>query len=309
MVSDTNRTALSKILIAAAFALSLVACSTGQTIGSATEPAPGPALWALGDDDTTIYLFGVAPVLKTGTEWETATITDAFNTADLFIIESENSSPEAQASVQALIPQIGLNTDGSTLSSKLSKEEQAELNAISTDLGAPLRALDTLKPWLASIQLGVLSISQDNYDIANPPAVQLVTRAAAEGKMMRSLEGPTVLLTVMSKFSEDEQIGMLMHQARTLRDAPTQQTELADAWLGGDVQKIGDILHGDGAWSSEVVYDTMLVQRNKAWLDELISLLADHDGTIFVTVGLGHLSGEDSLIEMLSDAGYAVHRQ
>ncbi len=313
MVFSPYRTAALKFLAIPLLAGALTACATARSSEpvSAVEgaPTPGPALWTISDEDTTIHLFGFAPVLKPGTDWQSKLISDSLTDANLFLIETDSSSPESQAAVQSLIPQIGLNTDGRSLSSQLDENERDELNAISTAIGAPLSALDPLRPWLASIQLGVLAISQGGYDLENVPSNQLLGMAKDRAIEVRSLEGPSDLMQVMARFSEEEQVGMLLHSARSLRDRPDQQAMIADAWLSGDVELIGRLLHGEeGAWSSEAIYNAMLVSRNETWRDRIKTLMAEHEGTVFFTVGLGHLAGEDSLIAMLEADGFDVVR-
>lgn len=314
MVTSPYRTVTSKFLTALMIAGSLCGCSTLAASEQSSEPvaipSPGPALWTLADENTKVHLFGFAPVLKTGSEWQNELISRSLAEANLFVIEVDNSSPEAQAAVQALIPQIGLNTDGSTLSSRLKEGERREIDQVSSRLGAPLAALDQLKPWLASVQLGVLAISRGGYDLANTPSNQLLSQARSSNIMIESFEGPTDLMRIMASLSEEEQVGMLLHGARSLRDRPDQQAAIADAWLSGDVERVGELLHGEeGAWSSDTIYNTVLVARNQAWHKEIKDLLATHEGTVFVTVGLGHFAGEDSLINMLESDGLDVKRR
>lgn len=318
MVTPPNGTIVPKFLAASLISIGLAACATVQTNQPGAEtasvrttaPSSGPAIWSISDEDTTIHLFGFAPVLETGTEWQTETILTALDTSDLFIIESDNRSDQAQATMQALIPQIGLNRDGSTLSSKLTDQERAEVDAISTTLGAPLAALNPLKPWLASVQIGVLAVSNGEFDLVNTPAAQLSDRASAAGMTIRALEGPTDLMQIMAEFPSDLQVGMLLHTARTIRDKPGQQSEIANAWLAGDVELIGELLHGEqGAWSSVAIYNAMLVTRNQAWVNEVKSLMAEHEGAIFFSVGLGHFAGDDSLVGMLEAEGFDVVRR
>jgi uncharacterized protein YbaP (TraB family) len=302
---------MSKLLIGGFAAIAIAACSTiaNEAHADTDTYVEGPALWKLQDEDTAIHLFGVAPVLKTGTEWQSPSIKAALNAADLIVLETDQS-PAAQSAVQALIPAIGIYTDGSTLSSTLSDEEREDVNAISAPLGAPLAALDQLKPWLASVQLGVLAISQGGFDLTGTPAARIAKHAAEAGTPLRSFESATQLMELMARFPVEEQTGMLMHTARTLRDDPHQQAKLAEAWLAGDVAAIGAILHDErGAWSSETIYNVMLVKRNKAWTGKIGKLLKTEKGDIFIAVGFGHLAGEDSLIGMLEAAGHKVVRQ
>lgn len=320
MVRPTNRTPISKFLIALMASASLAACSSAQTetevitdaaeTAEVTAYAEGPALWTLSDDDTVMHVFGFVPVLKADQVWKTETIQTAFDGADLLVVESNSSTPEAQAEVQALIPQLGVFRDGTTLSDTLSEAEQEEVNAVSTKLGAPLQAMNALKPWLASVQLGVLSVSQKDFDLANPPLAQLLSEAAAGEVPVQAFEGPADVMQVMAAFPQDEQVGLLLHAARDQRDNPDSQTELNTLWLNGDVEGIGTALHGpDGAWSSEAIYNAMLVDRNEAWTAQIKQMMDDQPGEIFVAVGFGHLAGPDSLINMLTAQGFEVTRK
>jgi len=298
--------------IIAIISLGIIGLSACQTHAPSPKKnfAEGPALWTLKDKDTTIHLFGYAPVLKPATKWQTEAFLSALNSADLLVLEADNSSSEAQAKVQKLIPQLGLNESGATLSTILTKAQANEINLISSELGAPLKALDSLRPWLASVQLGVLGLSKGDFDLAGAPASVITTLAKENNKRTKTLEEPTHTLEIMAGFPEDVQVQMLIHAARTIRDDPAQQERLAEAWLVGDVKGIGEILHGtNGAWADDSIYEVMLVQRNKTWAAEINRMLSEEKGTIFLAVGLGHLAGKDSLITMLNKEQPLVQRQ
>ena len=281
-----------------------------QQLETQSRNDTGPALWELSDDDTKLYLFGFAPVLKNGTEWESAAITEVLESSNLFVVESDGSSQQAQAAVQKLIPKIGLNSGGKKLTDSLTRSQKSKLNDILSSKGVPLSALESLKPWLASVQLGVLSVSGGDYDLKNTPSSVLIEKAKAAGIKVSTLEDPSTLMKLLADFSEEEQVGMLMHAAKTISSQPDQQMQIAKAWMNGDVKEIGSLLHGsEGAWSSQTIYNAMLVERNKTWVAEIKRLMAEHEGTVFFAVGLGHLAGDDSLVKMLQDQGWTVHRK
>jgi uncharacterized protein YbaP (TraB family) len=51
--------------------------------------------------------------------------------------------------------------------------------------------------------------------------------------------------------------------------------------------------------------DNLLVRRNKNWVPKLEAMLAS-GRPHFVTVGIGHLVGRDSVVAMLRAKGYTV---
>ncbi|PHR91258.1 MAG: hypothetical protein COA69_12160 [Robiginitomaculum sp.] len=317
MVNTANRIIVPKIwsILTVSFILVLVlaGCNADQSSAIQNQPpaSEGPALWTLQDEDTIIHLFGLAPILKPGTAWKNDVYNTAFTQAHIVILDVDNTSPDMQTMVQRL----GFYTDGSTLNgaldSLLSEAEHEEINAVSTGLGAPLIALNALKPWLANLQLGVMSLTQQGYDLASGgPTAALAIQAKDEGKTIRYMQEPEELLNMMSELSQEEQVNMLLHTARQLRDKPDQSAHIAKAWLDGDVDTIGAILHGKpNSWSSPLIYDTFVVQRNASWAKEIERLMQAETGTIFMAFGLGHLAGKDSLIGMLETAGFVPVRQ
>src|SRR5690554_153702 len=83
---------------AAALSLSLAGCAT-----VARPPAgalPGPALWQVADEDTTIYLFGTVHALPEGKQWFDGRIDRAFSSADELVTEIDVS--DAAKSAEAL---------------------------------------------------------------------------------------------------------------------------------------------------------------------------------------------------------------
>ena len=307
MDMSINKKAMSKfcIALAAFFATCLTACSSTET---PINYKGAPALWEVSDNDTQIYIFGTAPVLTKNTEWTFEPLLSAFRDSDLMIVETDNSL-DAQTAVQTIIPKIGLYQNGRTLSESLTAEQAEELNSFTMKMGVSLEQLNALKPWLASIQIGALALSQGDYDLSQTPIIQLEALAKEQRKTTKPLESSTFLMSKLLDLPENEQVEMLMHTVRLLRDQPNHQADLAAAWLDGDQNKIADLLHGpDGVWSSDTIYEIMLVERNKTWVKEISNLMETHKGTVFFTIGLGHLAGPDNLLNRLSEKDFKVTR-
>jgi len=54
-------------------------------------------------------------------------------------------------------------------------------------------------------------------------------------------------------------------------------------------------------------YDTLLIQRNKAWMKEIPHFIEDKQ-VEFILVGLMHLAGENGLINQLKSKGFEVEQ-
>ena len=109
--------------------------------------AANPALWVVRDADSTLYLFGTVHFLRPTTAWESPRVTEAFDSADLLVLEV--ADPNDQAALLPLIQQHGMAPD-TPLSSLLTAEELASLDAAARTIGASTAAMDGCAPgWPA----------------------------------------------------------------------------------------------------------------------------------------------------------------
>jgi uncharacterized protein YbaP (TraB family) len=58
---------------------------------------------------------------------------------------------------------------------------------------------------------------------------------------------------------------------------------------------------------SPEVHDAILLQRNRSWIDTIVSYLND-DVDYLVVVGAAHMVGEDGLVDLLAKREIAVSR-
>ena len=146
----------------------------------------GPRLWVVRDADSTLYLFGTVHVLKPDTPWGRARVDKAFASADEYWFEIADLTD--QAGVMPLIQAKGVSPDR-PLSSLLSAEEMADLDAAARTVGATAAQLNPLRPWLASLQLALASIQKAGYVAANGGDQILHARAAALAAQSLGTEG------------------------------------------------------------------------------------------------------------------------
>lgn len=273
--------------------------------GDATAPK-GPAMWVARDQDTTVYLFGTVHILPPEVEWKTPAITAAFESADAVYFEADVSSAKATIETTALLPKLGMYQDGETLSASLDPEAKKELDEALAIVGAPLAMLDPMKPWLASMTLEQLHIMRRGYDPESGVEVVLSEEASAAGKPLRFLETAKFQLELFASLPEDDQMKMLVSTAESIEDDPDMLDELVEAWAGGDVERIAEMLSDPDAVGSEHVLEVLLTQRNANWVEQIQTLMAEESGVFFIAVGAGHLAGEEGVPAMLRTEGVEV---
>lgn len=262
-----------------------------------------PALWKLSDEDTTIYMFGTMHLLKPDLVWFDDAVSEAFAASDELVVEMVEPGEDV---VQQQMMAHGIRTDGSTMSSALTAQQHAKLAAATEKLGMPAAMLEPMQPWFAGLILSLAPMEKLGYSGEAGVEKVLEAQAAERSMPVSGLEGFSEQLGFFSSMSEEAQIGFLMEAVEQLDEAEAMYAEMEDAWGLGDVNATADLIN-EGMEATPEVYDALLVNRNANWADWVVGRMAQ-PGTVFMAVGAGHLSGDDSVQAMLAKRGLVVER-
>jgi len=265
----------------------------------------GPALWSISDADSTIYLFGTVHVLRPDTPWGSARVDAAFDASDNVIFEISN--PDDQAALLPLIQQHGVSPQR-PLSSLLTPEEFADLDAAARTVGGTGAGFDPFRPWLAALTLSVAPLAKAGYDPKSGVELILKHRAEEAGKPVTGFETIDRQVEILAGLSEETQLAFLRSTLHDFDQATTELDALVDAWAAGDVATIDRIGVVEMKAESAEVYDALLARRNANWADQIQALLAG-SGVTFIAVGSAHLAGADSVQAILEARGVEVTRR
>lgn len=269
-------------------------------------PAPiqgeGPALWVVRDADSTLYLFGSVHVLRPTTGWSSPRVEAAFDSAsDIWF---EISNPDDQAAIMPLIQQHGLSPE-TPLSSRLTPQENAELDAAAQVMGASAAQLQPMKPWLAALSLSVAPLIKAGYDPKSGVELVLKARAEAAGKPIHGFETIDKQIGILAGLPDDVQLAFLRETLKDYENAATKLDEMVEAWARGDVATLDRVTITEMKEASPALYQAVLVDRNTDWANQIQTLL-EGSGTAFIAVGAAHLTGDDSVQAILQKRGVTV---
>lgn len=262
----------------------------------------GPALWVVKDADSTLYLFGSVHVLRPTTGWASPRVEAAFDSAsDIWF---EISNPDDQAAVMPLIQQHGLSPE-TPLSSRLTPEENVELEAAAQAMGASAAQLQPMKPWLAALSLSVAPLVKAGYDPKSGVELVLKARAEAAGKPIHGFETIDKQIGILAGLPEDVQMAFLRETLKDYENAVTMLDTMVEAWAKGDVATLDRVMVEEMKEASPALYQALLVDRNTDWANQIQTLL-EGSGTAFIAVGAGHLTGDESVQAILQQRGVTV---
>ena len=299
-----SRRTMAGLTVALGLGLASVVPAAAELRPSVAVPEAAPALWVVRDADSTLYLFGTLHFLRPGTTWRDARIDAAFNSASELVLEIADANDTS--AVMPLIQAHGMSPDR-PLSSLLSADEMARLDAAAHSMGQSAAQMDPMRSWLATVILSAAPTLRAGF--APDSGVDLALRAAAlaDGKTVSGFETPDVQIRMLSGFSEDGQLIGLRRALDAFDAAPVELEALVDAWARGDIDAIDATTVKPMRARSETLYQALLVERNQNWADQIEARLAGA-GTSFIAVGVLHLTGEDSVQRQLAARGVTVER-
>jgi hypothetical protein len=303
--------------ISAGLAAALFIAGCGEKQKAAAAPAAadgaiaaagdGPAMWRVADDDSTIYLFGTFHLLPAALEWTSPAYEAAMAETPFTMVEVDAKSPEAQARMSALVRALGLNPPGVTLSERLGPARAARFRAIAERYGASMAAMESLKPWLAMITLSVHVMQQEGFQGETGAEAAILARAAAEGDRIAYLESAEYQIRALASLDEEEILADFDASLEQFDDFRSFSQRMLGAWRRGDIAALEKETLAPMRETAPAAFRTLITDRNANWAREIESIL-DGSDDYFIAVGAGHLIGEDSLVDLLEEAGRRVER-
>ncbi len=273
----------------------------------ACRPAAAtPALWRVEGSHATIYLFGTIHILRKDVPWEAPAIAGALaKSGELWL---EVPDPDDAQEARRLARQFGFDPQH-PLSATLPPAVLAHLDAAAKTLGLPQgeKALDTTRPWFASVAIMDGLLIHDGYDPRNGVEAVLQRQAKAAGKTVRGFESLAQQIHFFADMTPALEVQMLENTLQDF-DRGTQEIDaMVDAWMSGDETAIARTMVDEVREPFPALYRVLFLARNEAWA-ETIARMARGSGVAFVAVGAGHLAGPDSVQALLQRRGIAVER-
>lgn len=274
-------------------------------LGASSSALAHPALWAVKDADTTIYLFGTVHLLPNDVDWHSPALDRALQQSQSLYIEITDDN---QAHMTALVMHYGIDP-AHPLSGLLTNKENAALDAAAKTAGVPggSAALNVMRPWLAALTLSVAPLLKAGLDPTKGVDKQIKARMEKAGKPVHGLETAEQQIRFLADMPPAMQLSFLRQTLRDTENAQTELTALIDAWKNGDTARLAQLENEDLQHYSPKLYRTLIVKRDKAWAGKIATLLKA-PGTVFISVGAAHLAGPDSVQVELKKMGIETAR-
>lgn len=243
------------------------------------QPPAGPAMWAISDEDTTIFLFGTFHALDRDSGWFSNIVRAAFEHSGELVLETIVPSDPAE-----LLASLGRHS--------LATPARA---------GEPVVATRSAPPSIEASSEAMSAGREVGMSVDHGADAVLRRAAQSSGKSVDGLESFDFQLAMFAALPAPR------GPARaTKAESGHVLLDMKAAWKRGDSRRFAAVLAQVEQQSPET-YRRMFTERNARWA-KWVARRMERPGVVFVAVGTGHLIGRDSVQQRLTEQGYDAVR-
>jgi uncharacterized protein YbaP (TraB family) len=276
-------------------------------------------IWTATKDTTQITIVGTMHIYDPRLEELRAQVAEKVTTADLVLLEA---TPQEEAQLQEMItrePDRLFLVDGPTLPELVDEETWQLILAAASERGIPSFMAAKMQPWYLSMTLAVPSCAMTDMMAGVRGLDQMIIEdAQAAGVPLQAVEPYTTLFDLFGDDSIDEQVNMLRISMLVPELQQQMFVSMLDSYFAQNIGQLWEMSRialsdvpgidpAEGNAMFDDMEESMLNTRNRNWIP-VITEAAEGRDDIVVAVGAGHLIGEQGVLQLLENEGWAITR-
>lgn len=263
-----------------------------------------PAVWRVTNGTGgEMWLLGSVHYLREQDYPLPAVIDELYENADALVMELDLDDLDSLQAQSAFLSAAMLPGD-TRLSNEIAADVYRLAEQRAREFGFELRLLEQFEPWLVAVTMLERGMAQRDFSPEKGLEQYLLGRASADGKEVLGLESLTTQIAVFDDLSPADQESLLEQTLQELESPDDVIGRMIDSWREGRTDALAEELVAEFE-EFPALYDSLVVERNEAWIDELERLLGEPERHL-VVVGALHLVGEDSVVDLLRRRGLTV---
>ncbi len=226
----------------------------------------------------------------------------AYDNSDAVVTETDTVALAEPGNTQILMDR-GMYQGEETIRTFLSPKVYEKLDKVLAEYMIPIKSVESLKPGLLTSVMTMMQLYQLGYTAEGVDSF-FYKKAVEDGKgllFLESLEQQIDFICSMGVGNEDE---FILSMLNDLDKTPEYMDAMVASWEKGERELIeASALEMKNEFPD--IYTNLLSDRNSAWIEKIAGFLSD-DPVEFFLFGAMHLYGDDGVLQLLLNEGYAV---
>ena len=260
-------------------------------------------LWSFKTGQNTIYLLGSMHLFKKESYPMPLAIQRAYADSKKLVFETDMEKM-ADPAMQAMLLVMGMYPPDQNLFQNVSEETRTILSEKLAKTGIPPEQFSRFKPWFCALTLTMTELVRLGFDPRYGIDMHYFQNAKRDNKETLFFESFEDHLKLLAGMDQGEQASFLSQTLKDLDIIEEMASRLLSSWREGDLDALADILFKSFSDHPDI-RERLLIERNRRWLEKIEDLMEQPDNVLIV-VGVGHLIGEESLVDFLRENGFQV---
>jgi len=264
-------------------------------------------IWsATTDSGSTLFLLGGLHYAVPGIYPFPKEILQAYAQADTLAVELDPDAPGAEMVAELM----GRYKRGGSLAKDVPRKVLRELKKVSASYGWRWSDTSTTRPWLVAAMLSGADFDASGYSREHGMDLHFARRAKEDGKRIVELETVREQFDAFNRLPLNVQVFLLEDTLQAVKSGDNSLTlaRMLTAWGNGDVPSMTELItHSVSGSGSNHLLDQLFLLRNRRMKDRILSAIQPGERW-FVVVGVGHLVGRGSVLELLEACGFRVEQ-
>lgn len=227
----------------------------------------------------------------------------AYHFAEKLVFEVDQSKLSTLEVQTSMIQRMMLEND-KTLDTVLKPETYNKLHSFLSKRGLDIASFNQFKPGFIALTISIAEFQRLGLMLGGVDSIYH-TRSLKDNKPQGQLETVEQQIDFLANMDKGIENEIIINTMEEIDLFPTTIEQLKTAWRTGDMQTLSEVGMKPMQEEFPGVYQTMLVQRNNAWMPQIEVMLRTPEKEL-ILVGALHLAGKDGLLALLSQKGYKV---
>ena len=260
-------------------------------------------LWSLKSKSNIIYFMGSIHVLTKKSYPLPDAFENAYKNSGSLVFETDLNIVNDSDFLLKMVTS-GTYPDGQTLKENISEKTYNLLQEQIKKLGLTANIFDRLKPWSCALMLTSLELNRLGFDQKFGIDLYFFNKAKKDNKKINGLESNDYHLKLLDELMGNDEEDFMLDTLTDLDQTEKNANDLVGFWEKGDVKELDSFLNS-GFEDFPKLHQRLVIQRNYNWIPKIEELMKQKEN-VLVIVGTGHLVGKESVVEILTNKGYAI---
>jgi len=261
------------------------------------------SLWRVSRSGKSAFLLGSVHVLTSGGCGTDAVVEAAYAAAQAVVFETDLGALDSPA-LRERMDSLGRLPGDTILADVVSAATFDRLRKVFEERGRDVAAVERLKPAFCTLRIIMLEFERLGLSSMYGVDRHFLRRARLDGKRVLGLETPEAHVQLFAGLNAEDGEELLEQALESLGDMSALIAELSAAWRSGQSKKLAELIEASFEGHPRL-YELFVANRNREWVPRLEELVEDGT-TALVIVGVGHLVGSGSLVELMRARGFEV---